>query len=96
VETYNTSKEPQGKWCQFRHTQRNCGYAPRCNAYGEVQPTGTCQHKAGDFVAAGVEERRLQAVAFAVSGWKQRELLESERKGRAAKMMVCHASACKI
>jgi hypothetical protein len=31
------------KRCQrFEHTQRNCGYAPRCVACGDAHPSGTC------------------------------------------------------
>jgi hypothetical protein len=44
METYNAPKGPlQCKRCQrFGHTQRNCGYAPRCVACGDEQPSGKC------------------------------------------------------
>ena len=44
VETYVAPKAPlQCKRCQrFGHTQRNCGYAPRCVACGEPHPSGEC------------------------------------------------------
>jgi hypothetical protein len=44
VETYNVPKGPlQCKSCQrFGHTQRNCGYAPRCLACGDEHPSGKC------------------------------------------------------
>jgi hypothetical protein len=44
VETYNAPKGPlQCKRCQrFGHTQRNCGYAPRCVACGDAHPSGKC------------------------------------------------------
>jgi hypothetical protein len=44
VETYNAPKGPlQCKCCQrFGHTQRNCGYAPRCVACGDEHPSGKC------------------------------------------------------
>jgi hypothetical protein len=42
VETYNAPKGPlQCKRCQrFGHTQRNCGYAPRCVACSDEHPSG--------------------------------------------------------
>ena len=44
VESYVALKCPlQCKRCQrFGHTQRNCGYAPRCVACGGVHLTGGC------------------------------------------------------
>jgi hypothetical protein len=44
VETYVAPKGTlQCKRCQsFGHTQRNCGYAPRCVACGDVHPSETC------------------------------------------------------
>jgi hypothetical protein len=44
VETCNAPKGPlQCKRCQrFGHTQRNCGYAPRCVACGDAHPSGMC------------------------------------------------------
>jgi hypothetical protein len=44
VETYTAPKGPlQCRRCQrFGHTQRNCGYAPRCVACGEGQLSGEC------------------------------------------------------
>jgi hypothetical protein len=44
VVTYIAPKWPlQCKRCQrFGHTQRNCGYAPRCVACGDAHPSGTC------------------------------------------------------
>jgi len=44
VESYLAPKGPmQCKRCQrFGHTQRNCGYAPRCVAYGVSQLSGGC------------------------------------------------------
>jgi hypothetical protein len=44
VETYVAPKAPlQCKRCQrFGHTQRNCGYTPRCVACGEPHPSGEC------------------------------------------------------
>jgi hypothetical protein len=44
VETYVAPKGPlQCKRCQrFGHTQRYCGYAPRCVACGEAHPSGEC------------------------------------------------------
>jgi hypothetical protein len=44
VETYNAPKGPlQCKHCQrFRHTQRNCDYAPRRVACGDEHPSGKC------------------------------------------------------
>ena len=44
VETYTAPKGSlQCKRCQrFRHTQRNCGYAPRCVACGEAHLSGEC------------------------------------------------------
>jgi hypothetical protein len=41
VETYNAPKGPlQCKRCQrFGHTQRNCGYAPRCVGCGDAHPS---------------------------------------------------------
>jgi hypothetical protein len=44
VETYIAPKGPlQCKRCQrFAHTQRNCGYAPRCVACGDAHPSETC------------------------------------------------------
>jgi hypothetical protein len=44
VETCTAPKGPlQCKRCQcFGHTQRNCGYAPRCVACGDAHPSGTC------------------------------------------------------
>jgi hypothetical protein len=41
VETYVAPKAPlQCKRCQrFDHTQRNCGYTPRCVACGEPHPS---------------------------------------------------------
>jgi hypothetical protein len=44
VETYTASKGSlQCKRCQrFGHTQRNCGYAPRCVDCGEAHLSGTC------------------------------------------------------
>jgi hypothetical protein len=41
VETYMA--QLQCKRCQrFGHTQRNCGYTPRCVACGESHPSGEC------------------------------------------------------
>jgi hypothetical protein len=52
VETYVAPKDPlQCRRCQrFGHTQRNCGYTPRCVACGKPHPSGECstprqQHK---------------------------------------------------
>ena len=48
VETHTAPKGPlQCKRCQsFGHTQRNCGYAPRCVACGEAHLSGECStHK---------------------------------------------------
>jgi hypothetical protein len=44
VETYVAPKGPlQCKRCQrFGHTQRYCGYAPRCVACGEAHLSGEC------------------------------------------------------
>jgi hypothetical protein len=44
VESYLTPKGPlQCKRCQrFGHTQRNCGYAPRCVACGDFHISGGC------------------------------------------------------
>jgi hypothetical protein len=44
VEKYNVPKWPlQCKRCQrFGHTQRNCGYAPRCVACSDVHSSGKC------------------------------------------------------
>jgi hypothetical protein len=44
IETYVAPKAPlQCKRCQrFGHTQRNCGYKPRCGACGEPHPSGDC------------------------------------------------------
>jgi hypothetical protein len=44
VETYNAPKGPlQCKRCQhFEHTQRNCGYAPRCVVCRDAHSSGTC------------------------------------------------------
>ena len=44
VETYTAPKGPlQCKRCQrFGHTQRNCGYAPRCVASRETRLSGEC------------------------------------------------------
>jgi hypothetical protein len=44
VETYVAPKAPlQCKRCQrFGHTQRNCGYTPRCVACDEPHPSGEC------------------------------------------------------
>jgi hypothetical protein len=44
VETYNAPKGPlHCKRCQrFGNTQRNCGYAPRCVAFGDEHPSGKC------------------------------------------------------
>jgi hypothetical protein len=44
METFTAPKESfQCKRCQrFGHTQRNCGYAPRCVACGEGQLSGEC------------------------------------------------------
>jgi hypothetical protein len=44
VETFRAPKEPlQCKRCQcFGHTQRYCGYAPRCVACGEAHLSGEC------------------------------------------------------
>jgi hypothetical protein len=44
VESYVAPKAPlQCKRCQrFGHTQRNCGYSPRCVAYGEEHLSGEC------------------------------------------------------
>jgi hypothetical protein len=44
VESYVAPKAPlQCKRCQrFGHTQRNCGYPPRCVACGEAHLSGDC------------------------------------------------------
>jgi hypothetical protein len=44
VEIYIAPNGPlQCKRCQrFGHTQRNCGYAPRCMACENAHPSGTC------------------------------------------------------
>ena len=44
MESYVSSNGPlQCKRCQrFGHTQRNCGYAPRCVAYGGSHVSGGC------------------------------------------------------
>jgi hypothetical protein len=44
LETYVAPKAPpQCKRCKrFGHTQRNCGYTPRCVACGEPHPSGEC------------------------------------------------------
>jgi hypothetical protein len=44
LETYNAPKGPlHCKRCQrFGHTQRNCGYAPRCVVCGDEHPSGKC------------------------------------------------------
>jgi hypothetical protein len=44
VDAYNASKGPfQCKCCQcFGHTQRNCGYAPRCVVCGDAHPSRKC------------------------------------------------------
>jgi hypothetical protein len=44
VETFVAPKDPlQCRRCQrFGHTQRNCGYAPRCVACGESHLSGEC------------------------------------------------------
>ena len=44
VETFAAPKGPvRCKRCQrLGHTQRNCGYTPRCVARGEAHPSGGC------------------------------------------------------
>jgi hypothetical protein len=44
VETYTAPKEPLQckRYQRFGHTQRNCGYAPRCVACGETHHSGEC------------------------------------------------------
>jgi hypothetical protein len=44
VETFNAPRGPlHYKRCQlFGHSQRNCGYAPRCIACREAHPSGKC------------------------------------------------------
>jgi hypothetical protein len=44
VETYNAPKGPLQckRFQRFGHTQRNCGYAPRCVACGNAHPSGKC------------------------------------------------------
>jgi hypothetical protein len=68
VETYNAAKWPlQSKRCHwFGHTQRNCGYAPRCVPCGDAHPSGKCLIPMQHAVAA--EETTLPAVVVAVSG----------------------------
>ena len=41
VETYTAPKGPL-QYKRFGHTQRNCGYAPRCVACGETHHSGEC------------------------------------------------------
>jgi hypothetical protein len=43
VETHRVPKEPLQckRWQRFGHTQRNCGYAPRCVACGDAHQSGT-------------------------------------------------------
>ena len=53
VETHMAPKGPlQCKRCQrFGHTQRYCGYAPRCVAFGEDHHSGECCSYGGNHTA---------------------------------------------
>jgi hypothetical protein len=62
METYVATKGPlECKRCQrFRHTQRNCGYAPRCVACGDAHTSGTCATSKQQLTAAAAGERHCQ------------------------------------
>jgi hypothetical protein len=86
VETYVAPKWPlQCKRCQrFGHTQRNCGYAPRCVACGDAHPSGTCSTSKQQLKCCSCGATTLPTIAVAVSGRRQRRPLQSARKGSAA------------
>jgi hypothetical protein len=89
VETYNALKGPLQckRYQRFGHTQRNCGYAPRCVACGDAHPSGKCHPKAAA-EAVAAEETTLLTIVVAVSGKKQRRPLKSEHKLSAVEGMV--------
>jgi hypothetical protein len=87
VEKYVAPKAPlQCKRCQrFSHTQRNCGYAPRCvdrNPPGSALPQGSSLNTA----AAGVSTH--QTTGAAQSGRRLRPRLQSGRQLLASQRTV--------
>jgi hypothetical protein len=77
VESYTAPKEPlQCKRCQFfGHTQRNCGYAPRCVACGETHHSGECSTPKTSLNAAAAEVNTPPTTGAAGSGRRLRRLL---------------------
>jgi hypothetical protein len=90
METYVAPKGPlECKRCQrFRHTQRNCGYAPRCVACGDAHTSGTCATSKQQLKCYSRGGTTLPAVAVAVSGRRQGRPLQNARKGNAAIMLA--------
>jgi hypothetical protein len=90
VETYIAPKGPlKCKRCQrFGHTQRNCGYAPRCVACGDAHPSGTCATSKQQLKCCSCGSTTLPTIAAAVGGGRQRRALQCARKGSAATRMA--------
>jgi hypothetical protein len=83
----------QCKRClRFGHTQRNCGYAPRCVACGDAHPSGTCATSKQQLKCCSCGGTTLQTIAVTVSGRRQRRPLQSARKdGAATRLASPHA-----
>ena len=82
VESYVAPKGPlQCKCCQrFGHTQRNCGYAPRCVACGVAHLTGGCSTPREQPQCCGCGGTTPRVTEAVLSGKKRRQPLQSERQ----------------
>jgi hypothetical protein len=87
---YNAPNGPlQCKRCQrFGHTQRNCGYAPRCVACGEEHPSGNCVTPKQQFKCCSWGGNHTASYRGCSKWKKQRRLLQSNRNGSAAERMA--------
>jgi len=72
VESYLAPKGPlQCKRCQrFGHTQRNCGYAPRCVACGSYHLSGGCSTPRDQPVCCGCGGNHTASYRVCVK-WKE-------------------------
>ena len=81
VETYVAPKGSlQCKRCQrFGHTQRNCGYAPRCVACGDSHISGGCSTPREQPQCCGCGDNHTVNYRSCISGKRRRRHLQSER-----------------
>jgi hypothetical protein len=83
VGTYIAPKGPlQCKRCHcFGHTQRNCGYAPRCVACGDAHPSGTCATSKQQLKCCSCGGNHSANYVVPVSGRRQRRPLQKRAQG---------------